>query len=58
MRMVAEASVRGDRRARDVPGATDRSNQQLAALTYLTTRSAVKNEIDPNRTAVMGWSMG
>lgn len=37
---------------------TDRSKQQLAALTYLTTRSAVKNEIDPGRLAVMGWSMG
>ncbi|WP_443066981.1 dienelactone hydrolase family protein [Streptomyces sp. NBC_01261] len=37
---------------------TDRSNQQLAALSYLTTKSAVKNEIDPTRTAVMGWSMG
>ncbi|MET8981392.1 alpha/beta hydrolase [Streptomyces sp. NPDC004539] len=37
---------------------TDRSNQQLAALTYLTTQSAVKNRIDPRRTAVMGWSMG
>ena len=37
---------------------TDRSNQQLAALSYLTTKSAVKSEIDPTRTAVMGWSMG
>ncbi|WP_416969448.1 alpha/beta hydrolase [Streptomyces sp. 4F14] len=36
----------------------DRSRQQLAALTYLTTASAVKNRIDPRRTAVMGWSMG
>ncbi|WNM33696.1 dienelactone hydrolase family protein [Streptomyces sp. Li-HN-5-11] len=37
---------------------TDRSKQQLAALTYLTNQSKVKNEIDPNRLAVMGWSMG
>ncbi|MFK0113043.1 dienelactone hydrolase family protein [Streptomyces sp. NPDC091217] len=37
---------------------TDRSNQQLAALNYLTTQSPVKNEIDPRRSAVMGWSMG
>ncbi|MEU3612318.1 dienelactone hydrolase family protein [Streptomyces sp. NPDC006872] len=37
---------------------TDRSNQQLAALTYLTTQSVVKNRIDPKRSAVMGWSMG
>jgi dienelactone hydrolase len=37
---------------------TDRSNQQLAALTYLTAQSTVKNRIDPDRLAVMGWSMG
>ncbi|MFJ7045356.1 dienelactone hydrolase family protein [Streptomyces sp. NPDC101112] len=36
----------------------DRSRQQLAALTYLTAQSTVKNRIDPGRLAVMGWSMG
>lgn len=36
----------------------DRSKQQLAALTYLTGRSAVKDRIDAGRLAVMGWSMG
>lgn len=37
---------------------TDRGKEQLAALTFLTTQSTVKNEIDPNRLALMGWSMG
>jgi dienelactone hydrolase len=37
---------------------SDRSSQQLAALKYLTTQSTVRSEIDPNRLAVMGWSMG
>jgi len=37
---------------------SDRSKQQLAALTYLTGRSAVKDRVDPGRLAVMGWSMG
>ncbi|MFF3377477.1 dienelactone hydrolase family protein [Streptomyces sp. NPDC002680] len=36
----------------------DRGRQQLAALTYLTTSSAVKSRIDPSRLALMGWSMG
>jgi dienelactone hydrolase len=40
----------------DFPG--DRSSQQLAAVDYLTTQSTVRNEVDPNRLAVMGWSMG
>ncbi|MER5448396.1 dienelactone hydrolase family protein [Streptomyces sp. NPDC002766] len=37
---------------------SDRSRQQLAALNYLTTKSPVKSRIDPNRLALMGWSMG
>lgn len=37
---------------------SDRGRQQLAALTYLTTNSAVKSRIDPGRLALMGWSMG
>jgi len=41
-----------------VDGPIPRSQQQLAALTYLTTRSQVRSEIDPSRLAVMGWSMG
>jgi dienelactone hydrolase len=40
----------------DFPG--PRKDQQLAALDYLTTKSPVKDRIDPNRLAVMGWSMG
>ena len=40
----------------DFPG--PRGQQQLAALSYLTTKSSVKDRIDPNRPALMGWSMG
>jgi dienelactone hydrolase len=40
----------------DPPG--DRGSQLLAALDYLTTRSAVKSRIDPSRSALIGWSMG
>ncbi len=40
----------------DPPG--DRGSQLLAALDYLTTQSAVKNRIDPTRSALIGWSMG
>jgi len=40
----------------DFPGA--RRDQLLAALDYLTAKSSVKDRIDPNRVAVMGWSMG
>jgi dienelactone hydrolase len=35
-----------------------RGDQLLAALDYLTTSSAVADRVDPNRRAVMGWSMG
>ncbi|ACZ00145.1 MULTISPECIES: dienelactone hydrolase family protein [Thermomonospora] len=35
-----------------------RSEQLLAALDYLTTRSQVRDRIDPSRLAVMGHSMG
>ncbi|MEW2116158.1 dienelactone hydrolase family protein [Streptomyces sp. NPDC005474] len=40
----------------DFPGG--RGSQLLAALDYLTTKSTVKNRIDPSRSALMGWSMG
>ena len=40
----------------DGPGA--RGNQLLAALSYLSTQSSVAAEVDPNRLAVMGHSMG
>ena len=40
----------------DFPGA--RSSQELAAVSYLANQSAVRNEIDPSRLAVLGWSMG
>ncbi|MFC7303091.1 dienelactone hydrolase family protein [Streptomyces monticola] len=40
----------------DFPDA--RADQLLAALDYLTTKSAVKDRIDPQRLAVMGHSMG
>ena len=39
-------------------GDTARGTQLLAALDYLTQRSPVRNRIDPNRTAVVGHSMG
>jgi len=35
-----------------------RGQELLAALTWLTTASPVKNEIDPNRLSVLGHSMG
>ncbi|QFZ23029.1 bis(hydroxyethyl) terephthalate hydrolase [Saccharothrix syringae] len=35
-----------------------RGDQLLAALDYLTTRSSVRDRIDPNRLGVMGHSMG
>jgi hypothetical protein len=35
-----------------------RGQELMAALTWLTTASPVKNEIDPNRLAVLGHSMG
>jgi dienelactone hydrolase len=35
-----------------------RATQMLAALNYLTTQSTAKSRVDPNRLAVMGWSMG
>ncbi|GAA3439564.1 dienelactone hydrolase family protein [Kutzneria kofuensis] len=37
---------------------TARGQQLLAALDWLTTRSPVKNRVDPNRLSVMGHSMG
>jgi hypothetical protein len=37
---------------------TDRADQLLAALSYLTTSSPVATEVDATRLAVMGWSMG
>lgn len=37
---------------------TARANELLAALDYLTGSSSVRNEVDPNRLAVMGHSMG
>jgi dienelactone hydrolase len=37
---------------------SSRATQLLAALTYLTTESSVKGQVDPNRLAVMGHSMG
>ena len=37
---------------------TARGTEALAALTWLTTRSPVKNRVDPNRLSVMGHSMG
>lgn len=39
---------------------TDRGKEQLAALNYLATQSPsqVRERLDPNRLAVMGWSMG
>ncbi|MFD0687955.1 dienelactone hydrolase family protein [Actinomadura fibrosa] len=37
---------------------TARSQQLLAALDYLATRSTVRTRLDPNRLAVMGHSMG
>jgi dienelactone hydrolase len=40
----------------DPPNA--RGDQLLAALDYLTTSSSVKSLVNPNRLAVMGWSMG
>jgi dienelactone hydrolase len=40
----------------DLPPA--RGDQLIAALTYLTTTSAVASRVDPNRLAVMGHSMG
>ena len=40
----------------DGPGA--RGNELLAALSYLTTQSPVAAEVDPQRLAVMGHSMG
>jgi pimeloyl-ACP methyl ester carboxylesterase len=39
-------------------GDTARGTQLLAALDYLTQRSPVRDRIDPNRTAVIGHSMG
>lgn len=39
-------------------GDTARGTQLLTALDYLTQRSAVRDRIDPNRTAVIGHSMG
>lgn len=38
--------------------ADQRGAQLLAALDYLTEESAVAGMVNPNRTAVMGWSMG
>lgn len=37
---------------------SSRGRQLLSAMGYLTQRSAVRSRIDPNRTAVMGHSMG
>jgi dienelactone hydrolase len=37
---------------------TTRAHELLSALTYLTTKSTVASEVDPNRLAVMGHSMG
>jgi pimeloyl-ACP methyl ester carboxylesterase len=37
---------------------TARGQQLLAALDWLTTRSPVKNRVDPNRLSVLGHSMG
>lgn len=37
---------------------TARANELLAALDYLTGSSSVRSEVDPNRLAVMGHSMG
>jgi pimeloyl-ACP methyl ester carboxylesterase len=39
-------------------GDTARGTQLLAAMDYLTQRSAVRDRIDPSRTAVIGHSMG
>jgi dienelactone hydrolase len=39
-------------------GPASRGDQLLAALDYLTTSSAVADRVDPERLAVMGWSMG
>ncbi|MEO6089372.1 MAG: dienelactone hydrolase family protein [Umezawaea sp.] len=39
-------------------GDTARGTQLLSAMDYLTTRSPVRDRVDPNRTAVIGHSMG
>jgi pimeloyl-ACP methyl ester carboxylesterase len=50
--------VIGFEAANPTDGDAARGTQLLAAMDYLTQRSPVRNRIDPNRTAVIGHSMG
>ncbi|MGW0520285.1 dienelactone hydrolase family protein [Crossiella sp. NPDC003009] len=50
--------VIGFEAANPADGDTARGSQLLSAMDYLTKRSPVRNRVDPNRTAVIGHSMG